>query len=186
MAMDHSLDLAMARDQVQLAKKQLRISEPMGMLGDAQVGAAYERETDGTDELGPAFVLPIPLFNQGQPAIAKATAELRAAQDNYQAMQIQIRSDARAALNRVMAARQRAQTFVSVLLPLHQRIVDETQKQVNAMTMSGFALLDARRMQIEAQANGIAALRDYWLAKVQLDQILAGRMPALPLTDAGE
>jgi cobalt-zinc-cadmium efflux system outer membrane protein len=178
MALEHSLDLAMARDQMELAKKQLRISEPMGMFSGAQVGAAYKRETDGTDELGPAFSLPIPLFNQGQPAIAKAAAQLRAARENYQALQIEIRSAARAAMNRMMIARQRAQTFANVLLPLHQRIVDETQKQVNAMTMGGFALLDARQMQLEAGANYIAAQRDYLLAKVQLDQILAGRMPA--------
>jgi cobalt-zinc-cadmium efflux system outer membrane protein len=187
-AIQGSLDLAMARDQIELAAKKLHINKPLGMFGDARIGAAYERDVDHTNELGPAFSLPIPLFNQGQPAIAKPDAELRQAQDRYQAMNIEIRSDARSAYKRTIAARQRVEMFDKLILPLHQRIVEETQKQYNAMTLGGFALLQARQMQIEAGGQSIVALRDYWLAKTELSEILAGKLPASRdiFTDRGE
>jgi cobalt-zinc-cadmium efflux system outer membrane protein len=185
-AVQSSLDLAMARDQMELAAKQLHIAKPLGMFADAQAGAAYERETDGTDELGPAFSVPIPLFNQGQPAITKATAELRAAKDRLDALSVEVRSRARSAYKRLAAARQRVETFQKIILPLQERIVEQTQKQYNAMTLGGFALLSARQMQIQAGEQSIAALRDYWLAKTELNQILAGKLPAETFTQRGQ
>jgi cobalt-zinc-cadmium efflux system outer membrane protein len=176
-ATSSSLDLAMARDQMELAAKRLHISKPLGMFADAKIGAAYEREEDGTDELGPGFSLPIPLFDQGQATIAKDNAQLRAAKDRFDALDVEIHSRVRSAYKRLIAARQRAETFQKIILPLQEKIVDETQKQYNAMTLGGFALLQARQMQIEAGGQSIIALRDYWLAKTELNQILAGKLP---------
>jgi outer membrane protein TolC len=54
--------------------------------------------------------------------------------------------------------------------------VDETQLHYNAMQVSAFQLLQARREQIEAGAEYVASIHDYWKAKAALDQILAGRL----------
>lgn len=65
-----------------------------------------------------------------------------------------------------------------MLLPLRQQIVDETQLQYNAMNAGVFQLLQAKRDQIEAARAYVELLREYWTLKTQMDQLLAGRLPA--------
>lgn len=45
------------------------------------------------------------------------------------------------------------------------------------MNTSVFQLLIARRDQIEAGRAYVEALREYWLAAADLEQLLAGRLP---------
>jgi len=61
-------------------------------------------------------------------------------------------------------------------LPLRQFIVDETQKQYNGMFIGAFELLQTKRDQVEAGRQYIEALRDYWIARSQLQQIAGGRL----------
>jgi cobalt-zinc-cadmium efflux system outer membrane protein len=91
-----------------------------------------------------------------------------------------VRSSVRAAYAATLAARDRAVYYERVMLPLRQKIVDETLLQYNAMQVGAFQLLQAKRDQIEAGAEFIASLRDYWLARARLDLILSGRIPPTP------
>jgi cobalt-zinc-cadmium efflux system outer membrane protein len=50
--------------------------------------------------------------------------------------------------------------------------------QYNAMQRGVFELLGAREQQIQTAIAYIAALRDYWLARTELDQLLSGRLPS--------
>lgn len=175
-AIERSVDLAAARRRVEAAGAILGITAPFGLLPSGELGAAAERETEGEWSVGPALALPIPLFNQGQPAIAAARAELRRARQMHAALAIEVRAEARAARNRVLAAGDRARYFRDVILPLRQQVVTETQKQYNAMFLSPFHLLVAKQRQIEAAAEYVEALREHWLSRAELEQILAGRL----------
>ena len=64
------------------------------------------------------------------------------------------------------------------MLPLHERIVNESQLHYNAMQLGPIQLLRAREQQIETGAAYVEALRDYWLARTELAQLLSGRLPA--------
>jgi cobalt-zinc-cadmium efflux system outer membrane protein len=75
-------------------------------------------------------------------------------------------------------ARDRALYYRDILLPLHERIVNESQLQYNAMQLGPIQLLRAREQQIETAVAYIEALRDYWLARGDFGQILSGRLPA--------
>jgi cobalt-zinc-cadmium efflux system outer membrane protein len=55
--------------------------------------------------------------------------------------------------------------------------VDETLRQYNAMNATVFALLSAKRDHIEGGRAYVEALRDYWTARAELEQLLAGRLP---------
>ncbi len=48
----------------------------------------------------------------------------------------------------------------------------------NAMQVSAFQLFQARRDEVDAGNEYILALRDYWLARSRLDQVLSGRITA--------
>jgi cobalt-zinc-cadmium efflux system outer membrane protein len=66
--------------------------------------------------------------------------------------------------------------YRDILLPLHERIVHETQLHYNAMQLGPIQLLRAREQQIETGAAYVEALRDYWLARTELAQLLSGRL----------
>ena len=72
------------------------------------------------------------------------------------------------------------------MLPLHTRIVNEAQLHYNAMQLGPIQLLRAREQQIETGAAYVEALRDYWLARAELTQLLSGRLPGGDGALAGE
>ena len=178
-AVARSLDLAAARQEVEQAARGLGIAAPFGILPEAEAGVSAEREPDGEWAAGPAFSLPIPLFNQGQPAVAAARAQLRQARERYAATAVEVRSRVRAAHEAVAANRDQARYYQAVLLPLRQRIVELTQLQYNAMQIGAFQLLQAKQEQINAGNAYIRTLRDYWVARTELELLLSGRMASL-------
>jgi len=104
-------------------------------------------------------------------------AELRRAQQEYYALGVRVRATVRAVRERLQGAQDRALYYRDIMLPLWERIVHETQLQYNAMQRGVFELLRAREQQIQAAVAYIDALRDYWLARTDLGQILSGRLP---------
>jgi cobalt-zinc-cadmium efflux system outer membrane protein len=177
-AVEQSLELAAAHHRVEEAARALGLSTPQGLLPEAQLGASAERDVSGGWAVGPAFTLPIPLFNQGQPARAAAGAELRRTRQQYAALAVDVRSRTRAARDALAAAREQAEYYRTVVLPLRGRILEQTQLFYNAMQVGPTQLLAAKQQQIDAGAAYVRALRAYWLARTQLDQLLAGHMPA--------
>jgi cobalt-zinc-cadmium efflux system outer membrane protein len=130
----------------------------------------------------------VPLFYQGQGQIARAKADMRRQQKLYAATAIRIRASIRGTLTRLIATRDQALYFKTVLLPIRERIVNETQLQFNAMNVGIFQLLQAKRDQVEAARSYVEALRQYWLARAELNQLMAGRLVRLqtPMTGSTE
>jgi cobalt-zinc-cadmium efflux system outer membrane protein len=174
-AVERSIELAAARTQVESAARTLGMRRSLALMPEAQAGAAAEREPDGTWGIGPAVSLPIPLFDQGQAKTAAARAELRRARQQYFATAVEVRSAARAARNRLLAARDRANYLRRVMLPLRNEITAQTQLQYNAMLAGPFQLLQAKQAEVEAGVEYVDALRDYWVARSQLQQVEGGR-----------
>ena len=171
-----SLDLALLRREAEIAARSAGIAKPFAWMEGAEIGAVSERDLDGAWSVGPALSLPIPIFDQGQASVAAAHARYKQAAERTIARAVEIRSRVRAAQSGVLSAYERARYFEKIILPLKQKILDETQLQYNAMQVSGFQLLQAKRDQIAAGGEYIASMHDYWQARASLDQILSGRM----------
>lgn len=177
-AIEASLDLAVARRDIEIAARSLGIAKPFGWLTDVEAGVAAEREVEGPWSVGPSLSVPLPLFDQGQGVMGKAQAQLRQASEHYYARAVDVRSRTRAAHNLLTSSHDRARYYEKVILPLRGQLVHETQLQYNAMQVSAFQLLETKCNQIEAGAQYIESLRDYWLARVRLEQVLSGRLTA--------
>ena len=174
-AVERSVELAAARHQVEAAARTLGLRHSLALLPEAEGGVAAEHESDGEWSVGPAFSLPIPLFDQGQATTAAARSELRRSRRRYYAKAVEVRSAARAARNRLLAARARAEYLRRVILPLRQEITRQTQLQYNAMLVGPFQLLQARQAEIEAGVQYVDSLREYWTARGALQQVESGR-----------
>ena len=174
-AIEQSVDLAVAAQRIQTAGRRLGFSETTALVPDLQIGAEAER--DGHWAVGPTLRLPVPLFDQGRARIARDRAELRQQQEKYTALAVEIRSIARQVRDRLETSQDAARHYRQVVLPLRERITNETQLQYNAMQVGLFELLRARERQIGAGKAYIQALYDYWSARAAIEQLLRGRTP---------
>jgi outer membrane protein, heavy metal efflux system len=190
-AIERSLDLELGRKRSAAAAKDANFQRARGWVPELRAGVSAERELGAGGEwsIGPAVALEVPLFYQGQGETGVALAEMRQQQRAYADTAVRIRAAARAAASRLDVAGKNAGYYQDVLVPLRQRIVDETQLQFNAMSVGVFQLLQAKRDQIETARAYVEALREYWTARADVDQLLAGRLPrreaSSKSTDAG-
>ena len=176
-AVERSGDLELSRREVEIAARTLGIVRPFALLQELNTGIASEKDLDGSWSVGPSWSFPIPLFDQGQGEIGAAKARLRQAAQRYYATAVTLRARVRAAHAAVLAARDRAIYVEKVILPLREKIVDESQLQYNAMQISAFQILQAKRDQVEGGVQYVESLRGYWIARAKLELILSGRTP---------
>jgi len=177
-AIANSLDLAAAKQRIIAYGHRLGVAKATALVPTLDAGPMAERQNHEWT-VGPAFTLPIPLFDQGQARVAKAKAQLRRLQQRYLALAVNIRSHARAARQQLRTARQTARYYHRVYLPLQQRILNQTQLQYNAMQVGVFRLLFAREQEINAGQSYVQSLLGYWTSRAQLHQILLGRLTDL-------
>lgn len=174
-----SIDLAIARQRFSAADRRAVLARWQGAIPELRAGIGADRSSGEANRwgVGPVVALEIPLFYQGQGAVDAAHAEMRRQSQNHASLEARVRAAARSTGTRVMAARARAIRFKTVVLPLRQRILDETLLEYNAMSVGVFELLVVRRAQVEAAAAYVEALEDYWVERAIVDQLLAGRLP---------
>jgi cobalt-zinc-cadmium efflux system outer membrane protein len=179
-AVGRSLDLEAERWRLRAAGGRVGLARLDRWLPDLGVGVAAERDgADGEWTIGPAVVVAVPLWDRNTGAIERRESELSQARHRYTALAVEVRAEARATRERLRAARARALAYRDTVLPLRAELVAETHKARNAMAASSFELLAAKRRQIEAGAEYVDALRDYWLARTAAEQVLAGRRPGV-------
>ena len=175
-AVARSVELATIRHRFTAAAKKADLARVRGWLPELKAGVAFERE-EGDWSTGPIAEIELPIFYQGEGEVARAEAEMRREDQLYKGMAVRVRAALRAVQVRASTARERALYLKNTLLPMRERILNETQLQFNAMNTSVFQLLIARRDQIEAGRSYVESLREYWVAKADLEQLLAGRVP---------
>lgn len=139
------------------------------------VVAVREGDVEGWG-FGPQVGVEIPLFYQGQGESAAADSLMAAARARVRIVGASIRTSARTGSARLRNARDQAIFYRQTLLPLRQRLVEETQLQFNAMNIGIFQLLTVKRDHIEAGRGYVESLRDYWIVRAEMEQLLAGRL----------
>lgn len=167
------LDLRIAQREIEAAQRAVGLARTAA-FEDLAVGVHLEREPDGKKTTGPAATIPIPIFDRGTAAKARARAMLRQAQQRLAAMTVAARSEARAAHERLLEARSRMSYLREVVIPRRERILSLTQLEYNAMLRGVFQLLDARKNLDSARREEIVATRDYWVARTELESAMLG------------
>lgn len=172
---EQSLDLKLAAQRIISAGHRLGFNKTTALIPWLDLGVESEKTADW--EVGPSLSFPIPLFDQGRPRIARSRAELRQEQEHYTAFAVEIRSVVRQYQNNLEAAKEMARHYRQVVLPLRERITNETQLQYNAMQVGLLDLLRAREQQIEAGKAYVHTLYEYWSAKTAIELLFRGRVP---------
>lgn len=174
-ALASRFDLAAARvavtalDRALALRRATRFS-PVGV----EFGLEREREADGSKLTGPSLSIQLPLFDLGAASIARLAAEKRRAEFQRAATELTARSEVRASHAASVALRGILELQRDTLLPERRRILDETLRRYNMMLVGVYDLLQAKRLEIEAEKATIETWKDYWLARVELDRALGG------------
>ncbi|GAC1691244.1 MAG: TolC family protein [Candidatus Dormibacteraceae bacterium] len=178
LAASKRLDLQSARRAVDLLQDSLGITRRYRYVGDVEVGAQYERDTDRNRLLGPTLGLQLPFFSQGQAPLLRAQARLELAQAQLQGKELEVSNAVKRSLEAVVAARHRIERLRGETIPLREAVVTRTQEQVNYMLVGAFDLLRAKQDEYSAYQQYLEAVRDYWLARVELSRAIGTRLPS--------
>ena len=168
-----SLELAALRADALAAANRAREAGVKAWMPELGAGVAVEYH-DGGWFPGPAVRLGVPLVSSDR---ARARAA-RAAGDEVAARQLavaaEVRARARAARMRALAAYDEARHLRDVLLPLRERVLEETVLQYNAMNASPLELLTARRELTRTNLALLAARRRYVSAMIAVEALRDG------------
>jgi len=185
-AVTQRLDLSAAKQAAYASAQALSLTAQFRYLSALGIGVAYKREPDVGAMVGPTIELGLPLFDRGDARVARARAQLAQDQEQLAALAVDIRSQAREARARLIAARDIVRHYEKVLLPLQQSIVDDTLKLYSGMLLGVYDLLLARQNQVATARQYIAASKEFWLAWTDLERAVGGRitLAALPVGEA--
>ncbi|UXI66454.1 TolC family protein [Tahibacter amnicola] len=178
LATDSRLDLAAARREVALLADALRLAKRWRLLGSVEIGVEQERETGSARMTGPTLSLALPLFHQGQAAIARADAQLLLAQAGLATLERQIDNDVRQGIEQVAAIRGIVEEYRKTLLPEREAIVQRQGERQNYMLVSTFELLLAKQQEFDAYQGYIESVRDYWQARTALARAVGTQLPS--------
>jgi cobalt-zinc-cadmium efflux system outer membrane protein len=129
--------------------------------------------------VGPSLSIEIPIFNPGHADIARIQAYLRQAQHRQQDLAIMVRSEIRIHRAELVAARRKVEYYQQKVLPRAESITELTLQHYNAMQLGTYQLLETRSDQLEAHREYVEALRDYWIARSELELSVGGRLPSM-------
>ena len=177
LAHDHRADLVAARQEIALLDDALGVARRWRWLGTMEVGVERERETDGRTLTGPTLALALPIFNQGQAGMARAQAQLEQSRARLRTLEASVDSAVRLGLERLALAEQMTEEYRQSLVPQHALIVKRQQERQNFMLIGQFELLLSKQQQYDAYQGYLEAVRDYWLARVDLVRAVGADLP---------
>ena len=178
LAVAQRLDLRAAHRDLTSIVTALGLTRIYRWIPVLEFGFSGERDVDaeGALNMGPSFRLEVPIFNQGQARIARATSELRRAENRLAALAVEIRSETRELRDRLISLRDMAKFYHDDLLPTRIKIVNKALLEYNAMQLSPYELFLAKSQEMEAERSYIDTVRDHWITRAKLERTVGGKL----------
>jgi outer membrane protein, heavy metal efflux system len=175
-AVGRSLDLVASCARIESAAQAAGLRRREGVLPLLEVGAVGKGEAEGPWGFGPSVSTALPIFDHGQARALAANAVFRQRVVHHGVLTVEVQSAARMLRDRAAMLRERARSLREEYLPLRSRLVRETVQQYNAMQIGAFEVLSARQQEAEAQLEHLETVRDAWLARLDLEELIAGSL----------
>lgn len=172
-ALEERLDLRVARFEIARLSRMLGLKDGWTYT-NLQGGLAGEREPDGTNLIGPGFSGELPIFNYGQAARMRLCAQLRQAQDRLAELEVHVRSEVREAHKLLMSYLKIIDDYQNRLLPIQRKISTSSEELYNVMGLGIDKLLENKRREVVANLNFTESIKQYLVARVNLDRALGG------------
>ncbi len=171
------LDLAALQLERVNRETQLTHARRWRWLGALGLSAEQEREPDGEVRRGPGASIELPVFNSGRGGVLRAQAGSASAAARLEALELALGNDIATQVATLESARLIAEEYRVRLIPLKERIVEQSQREQNFMLIGAFELLAARREELDTYEKYIDAVRDYWIERTRLARLVGGPLP---------
>ncbi|MFN7726475.1 MAG: TolC family protein [Rubrivivax sp.] len=181
-ALEQRLDLQTARADVQATARALGLGRATRFVNVLHAGWTQATQAGEPTHRGVELEFSLPLFDFGDSRVAQAQATYHAALHRAAQAALVARSQVREAHSAQRTAWALARHAQDALVPLRQRIAEESLLRYNGMLGSVFELLNDARAQTLAVANAVAARRDFWLADAALHTATTTGSPDLSAT----
>ena len=178
-ALEKRLDVASAMKEAESVAASLGLTRVTGFFSVLEVGYQRNSETHQPRQTGYEIELRLPIFDWGGAKVARAEHTYMQAVNRAADLAVRARSEAREAYGAYRTAFDVARHYRDEIVPLRKRISDENVLRYNGMLISVFELLADARQQISAVNAYIEALRDFWIAEVNLELAATGRSPGI-------
>lgn len=170
-------DLAAARREAGILNDSVRLAR-WGLISEFQPGIDNEHIPPGMNFIGPFVNVPLPLFDRQQGVLRKLRAQQWQNRQHLAALRAQALTEVHLAHNHLKLARQTVEQYWGGLIPLRKAITRQTELQRGHGKDGEDALAQARKAEVDTRREAIQALRDYWVARSELERVVGGRLPA--------
>ena len=192
LAMRQRLDVQGARLAVEQTARNLGLTRVTRFVNVLELGLVRNSFNDAPRQTGWELSLEVPLFDWGDARVARAEAIYMQSVHAAAHTAVNARSEVREAYANYRSAFDIARHHRDEIVLLRKRIAEEQLLRYNGMLIGVFELLADARAQIGSVTAFIETLRDFWLAKSDLDMALVGRAaispppgPGIPALEAG-
>ena len=174
-ALAQRLDVQGAKLAVDQMAKNLGLTRATRFVNVLELGAISNSSNEAPTQRGWEIGLELPLFDWGDARVAYAEGVYMQAVDRAAETAVNARSEVREAYGAYRSAFDIAVHQRDELVPLRQLIAEENVLRYNGMLIGVFELLADARLQIASVNSYIESLRDFWVARADLDMALIGR-----------
>ncbi len=181
-----SLELLAARQGTAVAASAASITRRFRLLGSTTIGYDREREIGRSVIRGPTLDLELPIFNQGGARVARAEARLQIARARLARIELSNANAVAMGAERVRVLSDIVGVYRAALVPERETVAAQSQLEQNFALIGQFEVLQARAQQYDAYQGLIEAVRDYWLARINLSRLIGSRLPSDASARAGE
>ena len=178
LAKSQRADLVAADIYLASAQDVARSAKRWRWLGALEVGYARDREDDGARFAGLSLSLGIPIFNQGQASVLRASAYAEKAAAMRARTVLQVQSEVQSAAAQLASARKMVEIYRNKLLPAREAVVAAQQRRFNFMLIGAFELMQGKRDEYDAYQGYLEALSQYWTARATLARAIGGALPS--------
>jgi len=179
--LQNRVDLQLMRMRMDELQRNIKLTRSTRFVNVLDAGATRVRQgsRDTPYERGYTITLEVPIFDNGSARVKKSEAIYAQAVDRFTQVAIEARSQIRLAYANYRAAFELAKQQRDEALPLRKAVAQENLLRYNASQISIFELLSGAREQAAGFDGYIQRVRDFWIAKSQLDAALLGDAAAL-------
>lgn len=186
-ALEQRLDVQAARRASSALAESLGLTRVTRLIDGLALGYANASESGEPRKDGYELSFELPLFDWGTSRVARAEALYRQSLERAAQTAIDARSQVRERYSAYRTAYDLARHYRDEVVPLARRISEENLLRYNGMLIGTFELLADAREQVRSVTGAVEALRDFWLADADLQNVLTAGPPGAataPRTDA--
>jgi outer membrane protein TolC len=174
--LQNRIDLRLMRERIDELARSLGLTQSSRFINVLDLGPARVLQGAKSQpyENGYEVSLEVPIFDGGGVRVKRAQSIYSQAVDRFAQAAVDARSEIREAYAAYRAAFDIARQQRDEVIPARKLIAAQNLLRYNASLVSVFDLLADARAQIASVDDYIQSVRDFWMAKSQLDTALVG------------